>query len=257
MTAFFNRMHIFKDGYLFGSRPATHGVFWLVYYVTFSLIWVKPESGLFASFYLEFLLLPARIFSVYCVVYFLLPRYLLASRFGMFILFYAGVLMIAASLQSAVAVYFYQNLLFDAERATFTLAEWVKNIMLINSTVVFVGALSILKRYLALLKSDQAQPPSTIEINADRRIHIIDVNNIAYIQGMGNYVEVHLLGGRKLTTYSSVKSMRERLPDYFLRVHRSYLINRNHLESFNANDVVIDGVTIPRGKDCEELLLQA
>lgn len=251
-----------NNGYVLGSRLLTHGVFWCVYYIVFSLIWMREEHGYFASFYLEFLLLPPRILCVYCVVYALIPRYLLERRFSLFLTTYIAVLSIAASLQSAAIWFFYDGLLYPQSDTLFTFHYWLKNLMLINSTVIFIGAISILKRYLGvtaqlkaeLNKNEKAQ---TIEFIADRRTYFIDTSEIAYIQGMGNYVEVFLGSGKKLTTYSSIKSMLSRLPQNFIRVHKSYLVNTQHIESFSAGDITVLGEHIPRGKDQSDQQLAA
>lgn len=241
-------------GYLLGSRLLTHGIFWLTYYVAFSLIWMREEQGYFASFYLEFLLLPPRILCVYCVVYVLIPRYLLERRFSLFMTSYIAVLSVAASLQSAAIWFFYNGLLYPDSTTLFTFHYWLKNLMLINSSVVFIGAISLVKRYLAvkhrldaiLMEKDSRQ---TLELIADRRTHIVYINDISYIQGMGNYVEVHLNSGKKLTTYSSIKSILLRLPAQFVRVHKSYIVNSNYIESFSANDITVLDKQIPRGKE--------
>ncbi|WP_185969194.1 LytTR family DNA-binding domain-containing protein [Aliiglaciecola sp. M165] len=250
-----NTANLIDDrGYLFGSRLLTHGLFWMAYYVVFSLIWMREEHGYFASFYLEFLLLPPRILCVYCVVYVLIPRYLLERRFSLFLTSYIAILSVAASLQSAAIWFFYDGLLYPQSDIVFSLHYWIKNLMLINSTVVFIGAISILKHYLRLrtqLKSElqRRNIEQPLELVVDRRTYFVELSDIAYIQGMGNYVEVYLCNGKKLTTYSSIKSMLSRLTEGFVRVHKSYIVNTLHIESFSASDITVLGRQIPRGKE--------
>ena len=129
--------------------------------------------------------------------------------------------------------------------------------MLINTTVMFLGALTILKRYFQLQESVNSFEQKKLEVIAQRRTYLIDTRTITYVQGLGNYVEIYFDDGKKLTTYSSIKAMKEKLSDNFVRVHKSYIINRRHLESFNANDIVVKGVTLPRSNDCEDQWLLA
>lgn len=251
MTVFSSVSFFDRSGYLFGSRALTHGLFWVGYYIAFSFIWMRAETGLFASFYLEFVLLPARILCVYCVIYVLLPRYLLVKRFRLFLLTYVAILTIAASLQSLVTVYFYYGLLFPEHESSMSFSQWLKNLMLINSTVIFLSALAILKRYFALSDNQQKLTDEKIEILAERRTHIVALSDITYIQGMGNYVEIHFNSRKKLTTYSSIKAMQEKLSNDFVRVHKSYIVNKHYIESFNANDMQVQGISIPRGREYE------
>ncbi|TDF34968.1 LytTR family transcriptional regulator [Alteromonadaceae bacterium M269] len=255
MTHLFEKKWFDESGYLLGSRYVTHGVFWFVYYVVFSLIWAKPDQSLFASFYLEFILLPARILAAYGVMYLLIPKYLLVKRFKAFLANYALVLVLAASIQSIVIVFFYDGLLAPVHPYGFSLSSWIKSLMLINSTVIFLSMLTILRAYLALKESIGEQTSADnsseekIEIVADRRTYLISVADILYVQGMGNYVEVFLKDNRKLTTYSSLKAFHERLPDSFSRVHKSYVVNTHYIESYNANDIIVAGAEVPRGRE--------
>lgn len=268
MTKLNEHIALNKIEYIFDSRILTHGLFWLVYYVTFSLIWVRPENGYFASFYLEFLLLPARILCVYCVIYVLLPKYLLEKYFGSFLIYYIALLSVATSLQSAAVWYFYNELYlqnldpqFDtASVEVFTLGHWIKSLMLVNSTVIFLSALKILKHYFELeqkqaINEQSKQSADKLTLVSDRRNVVVDTDKILYIQGMGNYVEVYTNDGNKLVTYHSIKSILETLPKQFVRVQKSYVVNANYIESFNNTDLVIKGVVLPRGKDITDEFL--
>lgn len=244
-------------GYFLANRALTHGLFWLGYYVSFSLIWAKPETGLFASFYLEFLLLPARILCAYCVMYVLIPKYLLTRKFFEFVGGYSAVLIATALVQTLVGLFFYQGLLLQHPIELPSFAQALKNLLLVNTTVVFLSALSILKRYFALQNQLDLSTSKKLEIVAQRRTFIVVPDTIMYVQGLGNYVEIYLEDGRKLTTYSSIKAFQQKLPDHFIRAHKSYIVNRKYIDSFNGQDIVINGVSVPRGNECADKWLLA
>ena len=94
--------------YLFGSRIATHSIFWVVYYLLFGLIWVG-EEGYLASFYLEFVLLPIRILAVYITLYYLLPQFLLKRRYRDFFLGYGITLLLGACCKGYSYTFFMKN----------------------------------------------------------------------------------------------------------------------------------------------------
>ncbi len=73
----------------------------------------------------------------------------------------------------------------------------------------------------------------------------IDVKDIEYIEGLGDYVKIYA-GGSPVLTQTSMKSMEEKLvsPE-FIRVHRSYIISFNKIEFIRKNMVGIRGKEIP------------
>lgn len=253
MTKFLTTPWFNDKGHLLSSRALTHGLFWVCYYVMFSLIWMRPATGLYASFLLEFLLLPARILCVYCVIYVLIPKHLLTKHFALFFVQYLALLAVAATLQLLVITYFYQPIVNDPNLAPLTLSQWVKNLMLINSTVIFLSFVSILKKYLMLTEQANQSPTSEkINVIADRRTHLIDPQTILYVSAMGNYIEIFLDDTKRVITYSSLKAFQQKLPDEFLRVHKSHIINLTRLDSFNNQEVVVAGVKLPRGSECSD-----
>ena len=257
MTGLFPLQWFDEQGYILSSRALTHGLFWLVYYVMFSLIWMRPSTGLYASFLLEFLLLPARILCVYCIIYVSMPRYLFSKRFSLFLMQYCGSLAIAATLQSLVIAYFYQPIVQDPSLALFTLSQWMKNLMLINSTVIFLGFLSLLKHHLLLLAQTQTSSnsqiePTKIQVVADRRTHLIDIDTILYVSAMGNYIELYFNTNKRIVTYSSLKAFHKRLPNVFVRIHKSHVVNRSKVDSFNNQEVIVAGNALPRGNECDD-----
>ncbi len=66
-----------------GAKPGHHLLFWLLYYLAFSLIWAK-DGNYYESFLLELLLLPFRMIAVYGMLYLVFPRSLLRKRYMVF-----------------------------------------------------------------------------------------------------------------------------------------------------------------------------
>ena len=240
----------FSHYYLFGSRPLTHVMFWLAYYLSFALIWAS-NHGLFASFYLEFILLPVRMAATYSVLYWLMPQYLLPGKVVKFLLYLAALLIVCGLLQRLIIFAFYEELLLKTGTGLFELKAVLKSSLLINTTVMLAMTIKWYGLYQKLL-SQLPQASSKIEIKADRRTHLIDPNDIIHIEGLGNYINIHLNDGQSLTTYSSIKKITQQLPNYFLRCHRSHVINIDCIDSFHNESIHIGTHVIPRGKEIED-----
>lgn len=89
-------------------------------------------------------------------------------------------------------------------------------------------------------------PPAdadTIFLKADHRIVRINISDIRYIEGMSEYLKVYVEGQRPIIMLFSMKRMEERLPDYFLRIHRSYIVNMRKVAEVTKNRITMDADT--------------
>jgi len=127
--------------YLFGSRITTHVAFWLLYYLLFGFIWAN-EGNYRDAYFMEFVLLPVRMLTVYLTIYLLIPRWLQRSQLLKLTLSYTALIIVSAFLQRVFTFFFYQGLSMSADNFL-EFRELLRNIVLINSTVLFVSALKI------------------------------------------------------------------------------------------------------------------
>ena len=83
-----------------------------------------------------------------------------------------------------------------------------------------------------------------IFLKTDYRIVKVSIPNIRYVEAMSEYLKVWIEGEAKpIITLLSMKKMEERLPGYFMRIHRSYIINLNKIQEVNKNRVILDADT--------------
>ena len=84
----------------------------------------------------------------------------------------------------------------------------------------------------------------TIFLKTDYRIVKVSIPDIRYIEAMSEYLKVWLEGEQKpIITLLSMKKMEERLPDSFMRIHRSYIVNLNKIQEVNKNRIIMDAQT--------------
>lgn len=78
----------------------------------------------------------------------------------------------------------------------------------------------------------------------------INIDNIRYIQGLKDYIKIYEINSNKaIITLSNFKSIQDKLPtNQFLRVHKSFIVNINHIKALQKTKVVIDDVRIPIGE---------
>jgi len=83
-----------------------------------------------------------------------------------------------------------------------------------------------------------------IFLKTDYRIVKVNISDIRYVEGMSEYLKVWIEGEQKpIITLLSMKKMEERLPDSFMRIHRSYIVNLNKIREVTKNRITLDGQT--------------
>lgn len=93
------------------------------------------------------------------------------------------------------------------------------------------------------------QNDGTIFVKTDYRVVRISIADIRYIEGMSEYLKIHLEGQKPIITLLSMKKMEDYLPpQQFMRIHRSYIVNLQKIQEVNKNRIILDADTyLPLG----------
>lgn len=94
-------------------------------------------------------------------------------------------------------------------------------------------------------------------VKVDYRYIRVSLSDILYIKGYGEYLQIYLSGAATpLLTLSSFAAIKERLTDNFLQVHRSFIVNMNHVSQIERARIVIPPDTyIPVGESYKPAFL--
>jgi DNA-binding LytR/AlgR family response regulator len=85
----------------------------------------------------------------------------------------------------------------------------------------------------------------TITIKSGYDLHKIRLEDILFIEGSSEYVTFHT-AEKRIMSYQTLKSLEVRLPNQqFMRVHRSYIVNRNKVNSLKGKEILIENYKIP------------
>jgi Response regulator of the LytR/AlgR family len=91
-----------------------------------------------------------------------------------------------------------------------------------------------------------------IFVRTDYKTIKIKISDINYIEGSGNYVTLHTTRG-KILVLQNLKKFEEQLTPYqFIRVHKSFIVSFNHIESIEKGWILIDKQEIPIGESYRE-----
>ncbi|QDK80137.1 response regulator transcription factor [Spirosoma sp. KCTC 42546] len=114
-------------------------------------------------------------------------------------------------------------------------------------------------------RSDKASE-AYLYVRADYSLHKIALADILFIEGLDDYVKIHLRTDkdgrnqasvpRPLVARMTLKVMMERLPNHeFCRVHRSYIVPLTRIEAIRNKTILVAGHEIPIGSSYEADLL--
>ena len=95
-----------------------------------------------------------------------------------------------------------------------------------------------------------------IVLKENKALHKVFYNNIQYIEAFGDYVKVHTQE-KTITTHSTFSKLIERLPNHFLRTHKSFSINLNKMNHLSGNQIKVDTHTVPIGQTYKQTVLKA
>ena len=95
------------------------------------------------------------------------------------------------------------------------------------------------------VQTTTAMDDDTLFFKTEHRVVRVDINKIRYIEGMSEYLRIHLDDSpRPLIVLLSMKKIEERLPrNIFMRIHRSYIINLKKIQEVNKSRVILDADT--------------
>lgn len=96
-----------------------------------------------------------------------------------------------------------------------------------------------------------------IYVNIDKRLVKIDILSINYIHANGDYIIIKT-EGKNYTVHTTLKKIQEKLPEsYFLKIHRSYIINLNKIVDIQDSTVLIGKEVIPISKTNRSILMES
>lgn len=84
-------------------------------------------------------------------------------------------------------------------------------------------------------------------LKSEYKIRRINFNDILYIEGLKDYIKVFTAGDEKpVLSLNSIKSLEQKLPENkFMRVHRSYIVNLDRIDTIERSRIIFGKVYIP------------
>ncbi len=102
---------------------------------------------------------------------------------------------------------------------------------------------------MAITKMDNTREPLAIDkeltIKSGYTLHKVKYKNILCIESDSEYVVYHTTS-KRIMSHQSLKTLEKNLPkSQFIRVHRSYIINKTHVTQLKGRDLFVGNKRIP------------
>ncbi|UBM60853.1 LytTR family DNA-binding domain-containing protein [Marinilongibacter aquaticus] len=106
--------------------------------------------------------------------------------------------------------------------------------------------------------SSPVDSPEYFFVNVEYSLVKIIFDEITHIEGLKDYIKIYVTSQtRPILTKSTLKGIERRLPENFMRVQKSYIVNLEKIQSIRNHRITIDKFDIPVSDSNMESLLQA
>lgn len=90
---------------------------------------------------------------------------------------------------------------------------------------------SINHPFSPILRPARTKKANLVEVMSHGKTLVVQGQDITHLQGAGNYTFVHTQQGKKYLVCKTMKTLQVGLPDNFVRVHKSYIVNALYVTS--------------------------
>ena len=242
------------------NKLRTHILFWIAVTALLTALFGNVFESYVLAFYFVAMLLPVAVGTSYFFNYFLVPRFLLKKRYGRFILYFVYLLVISIWLEMWVIT---GSFVLLADMNYDALSPVVTNIFILAIVLYFIV---FLKAFLLLVKHSYESQKKTeklrseknkflkgyLTVRADRQQAKILFEDIAYIESLGDYVKIETEADEPVITRERISHILQKLPENFLRIHRSFIVNDQKVDYFSKTELQVNGTNLPISRTYKE-----
>jgi DNA-binding LytR/AlgR family response regulator len=81
-------------------------------------------------------------------------------------------------------------------------------------------------------------------VKTGKQVRRIDYDSIYYIEALKEYIAIHTIN-EKMLVYKRMKEVEQQLPEQFVRIHNSFIVNISHIRNIQSNLVSVKSTELP------------
>jgi DNA-binding LytR/AlgR family response regulator len=106
-----------------------------------------------------------------------------------------------------------------------------------------------------LRKEKELNARGFLEVRSARKKVRIDYELLEYIESYSDYVKIHRTGMDPVMTRKKISHLDDALPESFLRVHRSFIVNSGHITAYNYEKIELGDKELPISRSYKQSVM--
>lgn len=237
------------------KNPYYHIAYWIFVILVLSRAFGFSWNNNKAAFFFVCMLLPIVLGTSYFFNYVLVPQFYLKKRYAKFTFYTFCTAVVSVYFEMIVLVFSYVYIVNLDYQKISPNATQISLLAVVLYLLVFIGSFILMMHQITenrkvieqLLDEKEKMKKSFLEVMSNRKIAKIPYNDIIYIESLTDYVNITTTK-EKIVSKEKISSLATRLPEIFLRIHRSFIINTEKIKSISYNEVLVDDVLLTIGR---------
>ena len=231
-------------------------LFWVAVHAGLTFVFGKWFRNYTEAFYYVSMLFPVVLGTSLFFNRYLVPRYLFPRKFFLFGLYTFYMLVVSLCLELIVSIVsmllmikFQVNEYAVLVTDVFTLALVLYSIVLFRSFVLILGKYYADQQSIRSLREEKEKlQKGKLSIRSHRKLVQLPYDEILYAESLSDYIRIHRITGEVVESKMKISSLSKELPEQFVRIHRSFIVNSDRINSFSREEVRLQGHTLPVGR---------
>ena len=241
-----------------------HIGYWILVILVLTIVFGSSWGNNLAAFFFISMLLPIVIGTSYFFNYILVPRYYITKKYVKFTLYTFYTAIVSLYLEMMVLMF---SLIYLGNFSFHNISPKASDTILlavILYMLVFIGSFLLMVNQIRenrlviqqLLDENKKMKKSFLEIISNRKITKIPYEDIVYIESLSDYIKV-ITEKDQIICKEKISNLASRLPDIFLRIHRSFIINIERIKNISFDEVMVDDVILTIGRSYRKVVKES
>ena len=246
------------------KNPYYHIAYWIFVILVLTLVFGLSWKNNTAAFFFVCMLLPIVLGTSYFFNYVLVPKFYLTKKYAKFAFYTFCMAVISVYFEMIVLVISYVYLVNLSFQNLSPNATQIVLLAVILYLLVFIGSFLLLMRQILenrqviqqLLDEKEKMKKSFLEIMSNRKITKIPYDDIVYIESLSDYIKVITVKDQ-IMSKEKISNLASRLPEIFIRIHRSFIINTDRIKNISSDEVMVDDITLTIGRSYRKMVKES
>ena len=239
--------------------------FWILVVIVLTLAFGRQGNDFLNSFFFVTLLLPVIVATSFIINQYLLPGYLLTKKYVKFALYSIYTLIISVYLEMLVLVLAFIYLanyeyaqMNPLTTDVFGLTITLYFVVLFRSFIFLLQHSFTNQLEISKLEEEQTtRQRGYLLVRSDRKMAKVLYEDISHLESLGDYVKIYAASREPVITKEKISKLEQRLPSHFLRIHRSFIVNTDQVQSYSKEAVKLEAREIPISRSYKSTTLKA